>query len=262
MNNSNSRITVVIPTYNSERFIRRTLKSLEDQKELPDEIIFSDDGSIDKTVHIIESWAKYKKEINFKILKNHHKGPGNARNKGILSAQNSWIAFLDSDDTWHENKILEIKKIILLNKNINFIAHYELHEDQKGARKEISKKLKKFESSNQNLQKYLYLSNIFSTSAVVCSKSLLEENGLFDINLSNGQDYELWLRLSPKINLYIIKKNLGIYYDTPNNITSRYYLKRILAELIICFRYKTYVKKHIFLFKFLKIFLTRNWIKF
>lgn len=262
MHNLNTGITVIIPTYNSEKFIKRTLKSLEDQKELPDEIIFSDDGSTDETVQTIESWARDKKGINYKILKNYHKGPGSTRNKGILCAQNKWIAFLDSDDTWHENKIFEIKKTILLNKNVNFIVHYELHEDQKGIVKEISKKLKAFENSNQNLKKYLYQSNIFSTSAVVCSKSLLEEKGLFDVNLSNGQDYELWLRLSPKINLHIINKNLGTYYDSLNNITSRYYLKRIRAELIICFRYKSYVKTSIFILKFLKIFITKNWIKF
>ena len=87
--------------------------------------------------------------MKYKILKNHHKGPGNARNEGIINAQNNWIAFLDSDDTWSENKISEIKKVILLNKNVNFIVHYELYEDQKGNRKEISKKLKAFEYSNK-----------------------------------------------------------------------------------------------------------------
>ncbi len=262
MYNFENKVTVVIPTYNSEKFIKRTLLSLEIQKELPDEIIFSDDGSEDNTIQIIELWVKEQKKMKYKILKNHHKGPGNARNEGIINAQNNWIAFLDSDDTWHENKILEIKKAILSNKNINFIVHYELHEDLNGNRKEISKKLKAFENLNKNLTDYLYISNIFSTSAVVCSKELLLEKGLFDPDLPNGQDYELWLRLSPIIKLHIIKKNLGIYYDRKNNITSRYYLKRIRSELFICFKYMSYTKFRFFLLKLFKIFITKNWIKF
>ena len=128
--------------------------------------------------------------------------------------------------------------------------------------KKYLKNQKAFEYSNKNLTDYLYISNIFSTSAVVCSKELLFEKGLFDPVLPNAQDYELWLRLSPNIKLHVIKKNLGIYYDTKNNITSRYYLKRIRSELYICFKYMSYTKFSFFLLKLLKIFITKNWIKF
>ena len=72
----------------------RTLLSLENQKELPDEIIFSDDGSEDKTIQIINYGLKNKK-MNYKILKNTHMGPGHVRNEGIINAQNNSIAFLD-----------------------------------------------------------------------------------------------------------------------------------------------------------------------
>ena len=69
MYNFDNKVTVVIPTYNSENFIMRTLLSLENQKELPDEIIFSDDGSEDKTIQIIELWAKEQKNELQKFLK-------------------------------------------------------------------------------------------------------------------------------------------------------------------------------------------------
>ena len=97
---------------------------------LPEEIIFSDDDSTDKTVEIIELWSQKNKSIKCKILKNQHGGPGNARNIGINNSSFQWIAFLDSDDTWDENKILEVKKVISRQLNINFIVHcskYFLH---------------------------------------------------------------------------------------------------------------------------------------
>jgi len=67
MYNFDNKVTVIIPTYNSEKFIKRTLLSLENQKELPDEIIFSDDGSEDKTIQIIELWVKEQKKIKYKL---------------------------------------------------------------------------------------------------------------------------------------------------------------------------------------------------
>lgn len=261
MHNLNDGITVVIPTYNSEKFINRTLKSLEDQIEIPNEIIFSDDGSSDGTIEIIELWEKNNPRFKCKIFKNAHKGPGNARNIGIKNSKNNWIAFLDSDDTWNKDKIYEIKKVISSNFKVNFIVHFELFENQKGFRQEISQKLKIFENSKKNLKEFLYNHNIFSTSAVVCNKYLLEQKGLFDVNLPNGQDYDLWLKLAPEINLFIIKKNLGVYYDTLNNITSRYYLKRIKSELIICFRYKNYVHLTNFFLKLIKILISKNWFR-
>lgn len=262
MHDANNGISVVISTYNSEKFIKKTLISLENQKKLPEEIIFSDDGSTDKTTEIIELWLKKNNNIKCKILKNQHGGPGYARNIGINNSNFEWIAFLDSDDTWDKNKILETKKAISNELNINFIAHYEIHEDKYGIRKEISRKLKDFENSKKKLSKFLYISNIFSTSAVICKKSLLKEKGLFDPNLLNGQDYDLWLKLSPKINLYVIKKNLGTYYDTINNISSRPYFKRIKAELIICFRYRKLANFSLFLIKLFKIIINKNWFKF
>ena len=58
MHDANNGISVVISTYNSEKFIKKTLLSLENQKKPPEEIIFSDDGSTDKTTEIIELWLK------------------------------------------------------------------------------------------------------------------------------------------------------------------------------------------------------------
>jgi len=261
MYNFDNKVTVIIPTYNSEKFIERTLLSLENQKELPDEIIFSDDGSEDKTIQIIELWVKEQKKIKYKILKNTHKGPGHARNEGIINAQNNWIAFLDSDDTWENDKIYEVKKIMEQKKNINFITHFEFNVDLKNKKKEISKKLKIFLQQKTDLKKFLFISNIFSTSAVTCKKDILIKNKMFDVKLQNAQDYDLWLKLSPHINLYVIEKNLGTYYDTPNNITSRPYFKKIKAELIISLRYRKLVNTFFFLKKIFKIFINKNWFK-
>ena len=85
---------------------------------------------------------------------------------------------------------------------------------------------------------------------------------MFDIGLPNAQDYDLWLKLSPQINLYVIQKNLGTYYDTVNNITSRPYFKKVKSELIICLRYRKLVNFSLFLKKLAKILINKSWFKF
>ena len=255
------KISVIIPTYNSANFIEKTLESLVSQTVLPEEIIIVDDGSKDNTVEIINKWTQHKKSLNIKLKQNQHKGPGEARNIGIQLSTGDWISFLDSDDTWEPKKIYEVKKTIRNNININFITHYEYFINNNNKKSVISKKLKLFKNSKFDIKSYCYNSNIFSTSAVTCKKDLLIKFGKFDKKLPNAQDYDLWLKLLPYINLFIIEKNLGTYFQRKSNITSRPYYKRILSELKICFRYKKYVSLGLFTLKFVKILFSKRWFE-
>ena len=108
--------------------------------------------------------------------------------------------FLDSDDIWNKKKIKEVKKIIDENGKCNFITHFEKYRQIDNKTIEISQALKSFLVQNKNLKQYLYEKNIFSTSAITLKKDLLKNN-LFDENLMNAQDYDLWLKIYPYINL-------------------------------------------------------------
>ena len=101
------KIAVVCPTYNSAHYINRTLDTLLSQQEMPEEVIFSDDGSDDNTVSIIEkNHERFKQNgIELKILCNPHKGPGAARNQGIFATELPWVAFLDADNWYRQDHI-------------------------------------------------------------------------------------------------------------------------------------------------------------
>lgn len=94
-------VSVVIPTYNREKTIKRCIKSVLKQTHPVNEIIVVDDGSSDQTLQILQT--EYGKQVT--IIKQSHKGAQAARNAGIIAARGEYIAFLDSDDEWAEEKI-------------------------------------------------------------------------------------------------------------------------------------------------------------
>jgi len=260
MGNNNVGISVVCPTYNSEEYIEKTIESLLAQNENPDEIIFSDDGSKDKTISIIEKYQNYfeKKGMSVKIITNSHLGPGAARNEGIKESSFSWIAFIDSDDIWYDNKIFEVKKNIQQNPKKNCFLHWEKLVKISGKKIDLRHGELIFQS-NKSIQTQLYKSNFFSTSSLVCSKSLIINSGYFDTSLPNAQDYDLWLKMSPNIKLKIIEIFLGEYVEQNNSISSRPYIFRIRSQLRLAFRHRKKATKSLFFYKILRLFITKQW---
>ena len=102
--------SIICPTYNSETFIKKTINSILDQNFLSYEIIFSDDGSSDKTINILDYYSKLfrRKNINCIIIQNNHYGPGYARNRALEKANFDWISFIDSDDLWTHDKLQKV----------------------------------------------------------------------------------------------------------------------------------------------------------
>ena len=253
-------ISVVCPTYNSSAYIQRTIESLLLQKELPEEIIFSDDGSQDDTINIIENNRTYfeKHIITLKVIQNSHQGPGNARNIGITESEQPWIAFLDADDIWKTDKISKVHKAIRENPASNCFLHWEEYVKMDGERHLLKHGFNNYNSALALLPQ-LYRANFLSTSAVVCKKQLVENGGGFDNTLPNAQDYELWLRISPKMNLTIIPEILGEYIEESTSITARPYYKRFWSEIRIAYRYRQYVNLSIFIKKIFRILISKQW---
>ena len=252
--------SVVCPTYNSSQYIKRTISTILEQEFLPREVIFSDDGSTDSTIQIIKDWkSKFiSNNIKIHVISNNHNGPGAARNEGIFVASEEWIAFLDSDDTWNSKKLLLVYNSIKDSNEFNTFLHWENFIKLNGTQKFL--KHGKNYNPQENLSHQLYKSNFFSTSALVFKRELLVKGNGFDTTLPNWQDYEFWLRLSPKIKLIIIPKVLGSYYETLSSITLRPYQKKIKSNLRVIFRYRKYASKKTLIIKLVKIIFSKSWL--
>ena len=100
------KISVIIPVYNTEKFIRDCLESILSQTLKEIEIICIDDGSTDQSYAILEEYSARHKNII--VLRQKNMGAGIARNWGIEYANGKYICFMDSDDYYIQNRALEI----------------------------------------------------------------------------------------------------------------------------------------------------------
>lgn len=215
------KISVIVPTYNRQNYIKSSIQSVLDQ-ELPKgwslEIIVVDDGSTDDTMSILKSMGKQIKYV--KIL--HSGKPSVPRNVGIDLSTGKLIAFQDSDDLWIADKL---KTQLSAFDNLNVVLSYGNAEiidaDGLATKKTI---VTKEELPDGESFETLLKHNVISNLTVIVRKSALKEVGNFNESpdLAIGEDYELWLRISSRYPKGIkhVNKNLAYYRRHKKNISN------------------------------------------
>ena len=106
-------VSIIMPSYNTARFLDETIASVLNQTYTNWELIIVDDCSSDNTDEVVQ---KYLSDERIKYLKNEkNSGAAVSRNRALLEAKGKWIAFLDSDDIWNEDKLE--KQITFMEEN-------------------------------------------------------------------------------------------------------------------------------------------------
>lgn len=106
-------VTVIVPTYNSGRFIDETIESILRQTVMPQEIIIIDDGSKDHTEQVVREYMRYEPRIHYYYQQNA--GVAAARNVALNVAQSDFVTFLDADDRWRPQFIQTLLEFLLAN---------------------------------------------------------------------------------------------------------------------------------------------------
>ncbi len=193
-------ISIIIPTYNRKNIISTAIDSCLQQIYQNTEIIIIDDGSIDGSFEFLKN--KYGKKIRIWQIK--HQGVSSARNIAINKSRGEWLAFLDSDDFFHKDKLS--KQISLINENPNYkICHSEEIWIKDGVRINPHKKHKKI--SENIFFRSIELCSI-SISTVLIKKEIFAELGNFDETIPACEDYDLWLRVTAKYPVLLHHENL------------------------------------------------------
>lgn len=207
-----SLVSIIIPTFNSEKFIAETIQSVQNQTYKNWEMIVVDDGSSDATISIVTEMAKQDKRIQlFRLEKNS--GTGIARNTALDKTTGRFIAFLDSDDLWKPMKLE--KQIDFLSKNeLPFTFSFYDCINERG------------EPLNKRVESPINLSyrQLFFCNYVGNLTGIYDVNYFGKITISSirkRQDWMLWLTILKKVKTaQPIPESLAYYRVRENSISA------------------------------------------
>lgn len=207
-------ISVVIPTFNRARFLKKTIDSALNQTIKNYEIIIVDDGSSDNTKQIVESYGD-----KIKYIYQKNAGPSAARNTGIKHAKGTYIAFLDSDDEFLPRKLELQMKYLKAHPECRFLYSYYFNVDKKG---NILKLREPKECRSKNELRFLLLTRRFTirTSTVLVHRDVFDDSGYFNTNYSYSQDWDMWLRIIKNCEGHCLKIPLVKYRLHDSNRSS------------------------------------------
>lgn len=186
------RVSVVIPAYNVERYIKATLRSLQSQSLSSFEAIVVDDGSTDKTTRIIQDFCR--QDVRFRLFRKPNGGLSSARNWGIRQARCPYIALLDGDDIYFKNK-LSTHVLVLDNSpqvSVVYSASRAIRDDDRPTFINLSGK----PLFNNTVLSLLCKNFVGHGSNAVFRQSLVKKIGLFDETLQSCEDLDFWLRIA------------------------------------------------------------------
>lgn len=178
--------SVVIPLFNKEDCIAKTLESVLNQSFLDFEVIVVDDGSTDASPKIVSSITDHR----VRLITQKNGGPSSARNRGILEAKYEYIAFLDADDLWSPVFLEEMVGLIHRFPDAHCWGfNYSVIKERKAQAPEPEG------DSGYIDGKWRFSYFPFCSSSCCCRRSSLIELGCFDERIMYGEDLDMWFRL-------------------------------------------------------------------
>ncbi len=197
------KISVIIPLYNKEHFIKDTIYSVLNQSFSDWEMVIIDDGSTDSSVHIVQSVQDHR----IRLYRQENQGVSCARNRGIKLAKGDFIAFLDADDKWMPD-YLE-KMITLAEEYSDYSVFCSTHNGH------YIRELPTVSIIDDHC-KYPY---IYWTGCMFIKKVVFDNIGGFREGIQLGEDRDMWLRIGCNYVTVYLNKELAYHpYETENNL--------------------------------------------
>lgn len=196
-------VSVVIPVYNNEDTILDALESVRRQEAIDHvvQILVIDDGSKDESYEIITRYADEHPELPIEVIRQENKGASAARNEGLKRVKGNWIAFLDADDEWRNNRLSRQIEVIRSHPEIDFLgAGY----DDRPLRI-LGKTITELYKANV---RDLTIKYFPCTPSILMRRSIYDEIGGFKEDWRYAEDGEYYTRICLKYNYYYLPEHL------------------------------------------------------
>jgi glycosyltransferase involved in cell wall biosynthesis len=225
-------VSIIMPAFNVEKFVSDAINSVLNQTYKNFELIIIDDGSKDNTLKVVCSFD----DKRIKVLKQENLGVSKARNAGINKSQNKYIAFIDSDDKWHPKKLENFINNISEN-NIGIYHSNVILFDENG--KDLSKYNYSEPISLDNDRDLILIYDFIVLSSVIIPKKVLTEFNGFAEDLNGTEDWDLWIKITRRYNIYKIEEYDTFYRVNPNGLSKN-------RKLFLLEEYKV-IQRHLLL---------------
>ena len=213
----NGLVSIIMPSYNTGRFIKETIESVLAQSYSNWELILVDDCSKDDTDAVL---SEYLADARIRYIKNEiNSGAAVSRNRALREAKGKWIAFLDSDDLWEPEKLE--KQIRFMEENgyhFSYTNYIEIDEESKPNGKSITGPKQITKHGMHNYCWMGCLTVMYDAETV----------GLVQIeDIKKNNDYAMWLKACKKANCYLLDEMLARYRKRGGSISNHGYRKLI-----------------------------------
>ena len=205
----NAEITVVIPLYNKEREIARTLRSVLEQSYPPREIIVVDDGSTDRSAEIVESF----RAPSIRLIRQPNRGVSAARNRAIGEARTEWVALLDGDDRWEPGYLQAIDRLIDRYPGCGaYATSFHVENDGRLTPGDTPQREGIVDFFAESLRRYVLI-----PSAATLRRDLVRSLGGFPEGMRMGEDQYLWTRVARCAPVCFSPERLVVYTRSASN---------------------------------------------
>lgn len=214
-----TKVSIVVPVYNTEKYLEECIESCLRQTYQNIEIIAVDDGSTDGSAKILEKFSK-----QIKVIRKENGGTPSALNAGIKSMGGEWFKWLSADDALYENAIealvREAESQGEPGKSCIFYSSYDIIDENSHVVGEFIEP--NYNNLNSLQRNTILLDHYFGNgSTSLIHKSVFERFGIFDESIGYKEDYEFWMRccLIHDCNLFLIPQKLAKYRVHPTQLT-------------------------------------------
>ena len=207
-------VSIITPTYNCARFIEETIRSVQAQTYTDWEMIISDDCSTDNTQEVIAPYLERDKRIKY-IRNEVNSGAAITRNNALKVAQGRWIAFLDSDDLWHPEKLERQLQFMQAN---NYAFSYTDYEEMDERGNLVGRRV----TGPAKISTFGMYAYCWPGCLTVMYDS--DKVGLIQIeDIKKNNDYAMWLKAIHRAPCYLLHETLATYRRRSGSISNHSY---------------------------------------
>jgi len=219
-------VSVIMPFYNSEAFIKKSVLSILNQTYRNFELIIINDCSTDNSLQIVKSF----RDPRIRVINNlKHIGVAATLNRGLHLAQSRLIARMDADDIALRNRFATQIEFLRKHPDVVLVGTWATLINEQGRKI----KIKKLPENSQEIKSHILRYNPFIHSTIMLRKPVLKSTGAYDERYNGAEDYDLFLRIVGKYKTANIKQPLLLYRISRSSVTFRQLKKVELRSLLV-----------------------------